>query len=91
VSLCNHYGLYPWQILTSFSFVLFALKGADWNGFQWKKNQLKGQIPSEIGAASNLEIINFCKLHMKRFSLTFGNICLPMFADVFHFFLICRL
>jgi len=28
-------------------------------------NQFMGQIPSEIGAASNLELVNFSKLHLK--------------------------
>jgi len=49
----------------NFFFSLFAQKGGNNNLDDDKTNQLTGQIPSEIGAASNLELINFCKLHLK--------------------------
>ena len=46
-------------------FLCFARKGGGQNDRgRWKWNRLEGQIPSEIGTASSLEVINFCKWYL---------------------------
>jgi len=47
-------------------FLFFARKGGGQNDRgESKRNRLSGHIPSEIGAASSLEVINLCKWYLE--------------------------
>ena len=86
-------GLLSIKSMTSikfFIFFFFPQKGSKNNWWEKKTNQLSGQIPSEIGAASNLELINFCKLHLTWFCCNVGLFFLLMIADLFRFFYVYR-